>query len=153
RPGNRVRLRAGGAVRIPLPGRRERGSGSPVRDGDAVHRAAQPPAAGRAGRGAGPPVDARGGPTPPGAGGAMTRPALGVAAPIRADPSPASESVAVIVAVSEEPEDLAGIYEEYAPALRGLACPFEFIFALDAPWRAHAGTLAGLEESGEPVRV
>lgn len=83
----------------------------------------------------------------------MTRPALGVEAPIRAEPSPASESVAVIVAVSEEPEDLAGIYEEYAPALRGLACPFEFIFALDAPWRAHAGTLAGLEESGEPVRV
>jgi len=75
----------------------------------------------------------------------------GVAAGV--EPELATESVSVIVPVMATTDDLAGLYEEYAPPMRELGCPFDFIFVVDAQYRAAAASLAPLILKGEPVTV
>lgn len=61
--------------------------------------------------------------------------------------------VTVVVLVRERPEELAGLYREFAPALRGMGRPFEFIFATEPWYRELAEALEPLIEEGEPIRV
>ncbi len=61
--------------------------------------------------------------------------------------------ISIIVRVTERPAALDGLYEEYAPAIRELGVPFEFLFAIE-PWAKElAEPLAALAEAGEPIRV
>jgi hypothetical protein len=62
-------------------------------------------------------------------------------------------AVSVIVLVTEGPQPLVELYEEYASALRMLGRGFEFVFAAE-PRYTHAVTpLAELARRGQPIRV
>jgi hypothetical protein len=74
-------------------------------------------------------------------------------APGQATVLPSTESVSVVVLVSERPQSLTELYHEYAAPLRKQGVPFEFLFVLDAQWRGLAGAVAQLARSGEQVRV
>lgn len=61
--------------------------------------------------------------------------------------------ISVVVPVAERPAALDGLYREFAPALRTLDEPFEFVFVLP-PWgRDLEPALLRLLADGEPVRV
>ncbi len=61
--------------------------------------------------------------------------------------------VSVVVLVSERPDLLEGLYEEYAPPLRADGRDFEFVF-VSQPWhRRLMAPLAELAQRGEPVRL
>jgi len=61
--------------------------------------------------------------------------------------------VSVIVPVTERPNPLAGLYEEYAAPLRESGRPFEFVFAVSPTSGAATDGLAELAAQGEPIRV
>lgn len=64
-----------------------------------------------------------------------------------------SVAVSVVVPVSERPQPLAELYEEFARSIRGLGVPFEFIF-VSRPWfREIVAPLTALQEKGEPIRI
>jgi len=70
-----------------------------------------------------------------------------------ADPEDGAARISVIVPVSERPEDLAELYEEYAVPLRGLDRQYEFVFVTE-PWYRQLGEpLIRLAERGEPITV
>ncbi|MEJ7809812.1 MAG: hypothetical protein WKG32_05270 [Gemmatimonadaceae bacterium] len=64
----------------------------------------------------------------------------------------AALDVAVVVLVSEAPEPLAELYEEYAPPLRAFGRRFEFIFAVEPAHRLLIEPVLELARRGEPVR-
>ncbi|HEX7120389.1 MAG TPA: hypothetical protein VF212_16465 [Longimicrobiales bacterium] len=73
--------------------------------------------------------------------------------PEEPDLSGAAVDVSVLVTVTERPEPLDALYEEYATALREAGYRFEFIFAVE-PWRRELiPALALLRERGEPIRA
>lgn len=61
--------------------------------------------------------------------------------------------LSVIVPVAERPSQLDWIFSEFAPAVRELAVPFEFIFAVDGAHRELSQSLDALIDAGEPIRV
>ena len=62
-------------------------------------------------------------------------------------------TVSVIVPVTERPEPLGALYEEYVVPLRESGRPFEFVFAVSPTSGAATDGLAELAEQGEPIRV
>jgi hypothetical protein len=61
--------------------------------------------------------------------------------------------VSVVVLVSERPDQLEGLYEEYAAPLRAHGREFEFVF-VSQPWhRRLMAPLADLARRGEPLRL
>jgi len=68
----------------------------------------------------------------------------------RAEPAVA---VSILVPVSERPEDLAGIYEEYSRPIREAGQSYEFVFAVGPSGRHLVGGLTELVARGEPVRI
>ncbi|MGH7658056.1 MAG: hypothetical protein ACREL6_07460 [Gemmatimonadales bacterium] len=62
-------------------------------------------------------------------------------------------AVSVVVPVAEHPEELAGLYREFAEPLRQARVHFEFLF-VSGPEFAHLlAPLRELAEAGEPVRI
>ena len=62
-------------------------------------------------------------------------------------------AVTVIVLVTERPDDLVELYEEYAAPLRASGRPYDFLFVAE-PWnRSLTEPLSELALRGEPVRV
>ena len=74
--------------------------------------------------------------------------------PLSAGPEAVSPAgVSVVVPVAERPWALDAVYRTYAPAVRGLGEPFEFVFVV-SPWaRGMTGALRVLQAAGEPVRI
>ena len=62
-------------------------------------------------------------------------------------------AISVIVPVTERPEELAGLFREYAKPLRGLARSYEFLFVVEPWFRGMTEPLRELASGGEPVRV
>jgi hypothetical protein len=62
-------------------------------------------------------------------------------------------AVSVIVPVTERPEDLVGLFEEYASPLRRSGRSFEFLFVVEPWFRGMTEQLHGLASGGDPVRV
>ena len=62
-------------------------------------------------------------------------------------------TVSVIVPVTERPDPLGALYEEYVAPLRERGRPFEFVFAVSPTSGAPTDTLAELAAQGEPIRV
>ena len=70
---------------------------------------------------------------------------------IRLEPSAPTCQVSVIVPLTERPEPLAELYEEYATALRSAGITFEFLFVFE-PWaRGFVEPVEALAARGEPV--
>ena len=68
-------------------------------------------------------------------------------------PDPLEIAVSVIVPVSERPEPLIELYEEYKAPLERLGRPYEFVFVAE-PWFGRlTAPLAHLAALGEPVRI
>jgi hypothetical protein len=66
---------------------------------------------------------------------------------------PRSDSLSVIVPVSERPRPLDEIYRRFAPGVSALGVPYEFIFVV-SPWgRPLTAALRPLIEEGAPIRV
>ena len=76
------------------------------------------------------------------------------AAPAPAPPSPERPPIfSVIVPVSERPQPLDELYEEFAIALEEAGCPAEFLFVSE-PWgREATAVLEGRARPGMPIRV
>ena len=68
-------------------------------------------------------------------------------------PGIAGESISVIVPVTRRVYNLAELYAEYAPPLRDLGIPFEFVFVLERGYRDMATPLLNLARRGEPIRT
>ena len=62
-------------------------------------------------------------------------------------------AVSVIVPVTERPDELAGLFREYAKPLRDSARSFEFLFVAEPWFRGMTEPLRELASGGEPVRV
>jgi hypothetical protein len=75
-----------------------------------------------------------------------TRPG-GIASP------PRSESISVIVPVSERPRPLDELYRQFAPAVAGIGLAYEFIFVVGPGGRSLTAPLRPLIEEGAPIRV
>jgi hypothetical protein len=67
--------------------------------------------------------------------------------------APAASVVSVIVPVTERPEPLVGLYEEFSAPLREAGRAFEFVFAVSATSGAATEPLAELAAQGEPIRI
>jgi glycosyltransferase involved in cell wall biosynthesis len=65
----------------------------------------------------------------------------------------AASLVSVVVPVTERPEPLAGLYEEFSAPLRESGRPFEFVFAVSPTSGAATEPLAELVARGEPIRI
>lgn len=61
--------------------------------------------------------------------------------------------ISVIVLVSERPEPLAEIYEEYSAPLRNSGRSYEFLFVSEPWFKRLAEPLEDLVDRGEPIRV
>lgn len=61
--------------------------------------------------------------------------------------------VSVMVPVSERPDNLAELYEEYAQPLRADGRNFEFVFVLEPDYHGLMDQLLRLVQDGEPIRV
>jgi len=61
--------------------------------------------------------------------------------------------VSVLIPVTERPEPLVALYEEYAAPIRALGVRYEFIFAAEPWFRELTQPLATLAAAGEPVRA
>ncbi len=70
--------------------------------------------------------------------------------PLRGFPS--AGIVSVIVPVGEHPEDLAGLYREYASPLRQAGLDFEFLFVSGPEFAGLLDALHPLASAGEPIR-
>ncbi len=62
-------------------------------------------------------------------------------------------AVSVIVPVTERPDELAGLFREYAKPLRDSARSFEFLFVVEPWFCGMTEPLRELASGGEPVRV
>lgn len=62
-------------------------------------------------------------------------------------------AVSVIVPVTERPEDLVGLFQEYARPLRRSGRSYEFLFVAEPWFRGMTEPLRELASGGEPVRV
>ncbi len=62
-------------------------------------------------------------------------------------------AVSIVVPVSERPECLVELYEEYSAPLRALGRQFEFVFAAEPWFHELTAPLADLAARGEPIRV
>lgn len=64
-----------------------------------------------------------------------------------------TETISVLVPITERPEPPVELYRHYVEVIRGLGRPFEFIFICE-PWaRSLAEPLLDLSEAGEPIRI
>ncbi len=68
----------------------------------------------------------------------------------RAEEAP---ELSVLVPVSERPDDLTEIYEQYSRALDAAGLSSEFIFVLDGPWPDSLGQLRKLKERHREIQV
>jgi hypothetical protein len=92
---------------------------------------------------------------------ALTEAATTTTSPVRpasgaeriSDPDAEVPYLSVIVRVTERPVALEDLYREYAPALRALGRPFEFVFAIESRASHLVPPLEQLAKEGEPVRV
>lgn len=66
---------------------------------------------------------------------------------------PPTGVVSVIVPVGEHPEDLAALYQEYAPPLREAGLDFEFLFVSGPAFAGLLDVLHPLVSAGEPIRT
>lgn len=71
----------------------------------------------------------------------------------RSGAGPRAKEISVLVPVTERPYPLDKLYEEYAPPLREAGFLYEFIFIVEPANSALIDALAGLQSSGEPIRV
>jgi hypothetical protein len=62
-------------------------------------------------------------------------------------------AISVIVPVSERPETLTDLYQEYAVHLRQMGRPYEFVFVAEPWFQRLTSPLAALAARGEPVRI
>ena len=62
-----------------------------------------------------------------------------------------SQSISVIVPVSERADDVVNLYLDYRRQIEKLSDSFEFIYVLDGPFPAVADTLRILLRDGEPI--
>jgi hypothetical protein len=62
-------------------------------------------------------------------------------------------TVSVVVPVSERPQPLADLYEEYAGPIRDSNVSFEFVFVTQPSFRPKLERLAALREHGEPIHL
>lgn len=69
------------------------------------------------------------------------------------DAEPGTPIVSVILLVTERPEPLDRIYEEYTAPLRARGWSFECIVASFPYWNSRLGALDRLTAAGEPIRV
>jgi len=69
------------------------------------------------------------------------------------EPEGGDSRISVIVPVSERPEPLAELYQEYAASLRSLDRPFEFVFVTEPWYRQLTEPLLKLADKGEPITV
>lgn len=83
----------------------------------------------------------------------IRRPVRAASAEATVEPIDSSLDLSVIVPVTERPEPLADLYEEYAAPLREAGFSYEFIF-ISSGWNAGSrAAVTGLTGRGEPVRV
>lgn len=83
----------------------------------------------------------------------MKEPAEAQGLTVAAVPGGTEPGISVIVPVTERPEPLAELYEEYAQALRKAGYTFEFIFVTEPAHQGMVRPLPALAERGEPIRV
>ncbi len=61
--------------------------------------------------------------------------------------------LSVLVTVSERPDDLTEVYEQYSRALAAAGMPYEFIFVLDGPWPEALDQLRRLKQLHPEIQV
>src|SRR5690606_6951341 len=156
--GGRRGLHCGGRRRLhPLSAPAGRRHGPPGRGAPLVRPRGLPPDP-RADRGDGRGRIATeaGGRTPRSPGGRMVSKTIPLESAAEAVPDLDGDEpveVSVLIPVTERPEPLVALYEEYAAPIRALGVRYEFIFAAEPWFRELTQPLATLAAAGEPVRA